>query len=272
VLKFLEYNVMANDNPLAVEPVQPTPLSHARHWSTTPVRSVLRKAANVLRKFGIAPRNRPPQANRFFNTQPISDNFGFNRGKPIDRYFIEQFLQSKASFIQGHVLEVKDDGYTRRFGGERVTSTTIIDIDRSNPRATLICDLSEPDTLPKEQFDCIVVTQTLQYVLNLRNAFASLANSLKPGGYMLATFPGITRVDPRELDTWLWSFTEPVVRRLGAEVLPDPEVAVFGNLPTATAFLHGYAVDDLEPVLLEARSRDYPIVITLFARKPLRNP
>lgn len=263
---------MAKDNPLMVEPDQSAPLSRERNWSGAPVRSLMRKVANVLRRFRIGPRNHAPEPNRFFSRQPISQNFGFNRGKPMDRYFIEQFLQSKANFIQGHVLEVKDDGYTRRFGGERVLSATVIDIDRNNPRATLICDLSEPDALPREQFDCIVVTQTLQYVLNLRNAFASLAGSLKPGGYMLATFPGITRVDPRELDTWLWSFTEPVIRRLAADVLPDPEVAVFGNLPTATAFLHGYAVEDLDPGLLEARSRDYPIIITVFARKPLRNP
>lgn len=263
---------MAKDEKFLMRSDHTAPMARDRPWGGRPLKSLLRKVAGGLRMFRIPLRNRPPEPNRFFNRRPISQNFGFDRGKPIDRYFIEQFLDSKAHFIQGRVLEVKDDGYTRRFGGERVATATIIDIDRNNPRATLICDLNNPDALPREQFDCVVVTQTLQYVLNLRDAFASLAGSLKPGGYMLATFPGITRVDPRELDTWLWSFTEPVVRRLASEVLPDPEVAVFGNLPTATGFLHGYAVEDLDAELLNGRSRDYPIVVTLFARKPLQNP
>jgi hypothetical protein len=262
---------MAKESPLGIEP-EPAPIARERVWAGAPIKGLRRKLANLLRAFRIAPRNHPPEPNRFFNRQPISQNFGFDRGRPLDRCFIEQFLQSRANFIHGHVLEVKDATYTRMFGGDRVEATTVIDIDRNNKQATLICDLSKPNSLPREQFDCIVVTQTLQYVLNLRNAFTSLADSLKPGGYMLATFPGITRVDPRELDTWLWSFTEPVIRQLAAEVIPDPEVAVFGNLPTATAFLHGYAVEDLNPDLLKARCRDYPIVITLFARKPLANP
>lgn len=257
---------MAKDSPLEIEHDHPAPLARD---PLAPVEGRLRRLASLLRRVGIAPRNHAPEDNRFFARQPISDNFGFNRGKPIDRYFIEQFLQSKSGFIHGHALEVKDDSYTRRFGGEKVETTTVIDIDPTNRKATLICDLSEPHALPLEEFDCIVVTQTLQYVLNLRTAFASLANSLKPGGYMVATFPGITKIDHRELDTWLWSFTEPVIRKLAAEVLPDPEVAVCGNLPTATAFLHGYAIEDLDPALLEEQRRDYPIVITLFARKPL---
>ena len=48
----------------------------------------------------------------------LSRDFGFDRGTPIDRYYIESFLSTHASDIRGHVLEVADNTYTRRFGGD----------------------------------------------------------------------------------------------------------------------------------------------------------
>jgi hypothetical protein len=48
---------------------------------------------------------------------PLSQEFGFDRGLPIDRYYIENFLAHHAEDIRGHVLEVRDATYTQRFGG-----------------------------------------------------------------------------------------------------------------------------------------------------------
>jgi hypothetical protein len=52
---------------------------------------------------------------------PISRSFGYDRGQPIDRYYIANFLGRHSGDIRGHVLEIGDDRYTRRFGGDRVT-------------------------------------------------------------------------------------------------------------------------------------------------------
>ncbi len=43
--------------------------------------------------------------------------FGYDRGLPIDRYYIERFLANNASDIRGHVMEIADNIYMRRFGG-----------------------------------------------------------------------------------------------------------------------------------------------------------
>ena len=53
----------------------------------------------------------------FNRTTPFSTNFGYERGGPVDRYYIENFLQKHASHIQGRVLEIGDNEYTLRFGG-----------------------------------------------------------------------------------------------------------------------------------------------------------
>src|SRR5258708_1276969 len=41
----------------------------------------------------------------FVRTRPISTSFGFDRGTPIDRYYIENFLGRNAGDIRGRVLE-----------------------------------------------------------------------------------------------------------------------------------------------------------------------
>ncbi|MGB2696377.1 MAG: class I SAM-dependent methyltransferase, partial [Candidatus Zixiibacteriota bacterium] len=47
---------------------------------------------------------------------PISRQFGFDRGKPIDRYYIENFLNENKHFIRGRVLEIGDNSYTKKYG------------------------------------------------------------------------------------------------------------------------------------------------------------
>jgi hypothetical protein len=39
---------------------------------------------------------------------PLSRCFGFDRGKPVDRYYIENFLASRAGDVRGRVLEIAD--------------------------------------------------------------------------------------------------------------------------------------------------------------------
>src|SRR3989304_5790986 len=56
---------------------------------------------------------------------PISRIFGLNRGLPIDRYYIEQFLSEHASDIQGRGLEIGDNFYPQKIGGDCVTTRDV---------------------------------------------------------------------------------------------------------------------------------------------------
>jgi hypothetical protein len=69
---------------------------------------------------------------------PLSREFGFDRGAPVDRRYIEGFLTRHAGDVRGRVLEVKDAAYTRRFGGERVEVSDVLDVDANIRVATLI--------------------------------------------------------------------------------------------------------------------------------------
>jgi GT2 family glycosyltransferase len=201
---------------------------------------------------------------------PISERFGFDRGLPVDRYYIEAFLARHASEIVGRVLEVGDDDYTRRFGRGRVSRSDVLHVHEGNPRATIVGDLTDPQFLAAQGFDCIVLTQTLQLIYDVRKAIVHLHRALAPGGVVLATVPGVSQIDRGEWGkTWFWSFTPLALERLFGDVFGPEAVAVeaYGNVFAATMFLQGLAVQELDTADLDPRDRAYPVVVGVRARK-----
>jgi SAM-dependent methyltransferase len=200
---------------------------------------------------------------------PISPVFGFDRGTPIDRYYIERFLTQNAKDIRGHVLEAADNYYTFRFGGARVERSDVINLE-ANPRATIVGDLTQSEILPEDTYDCILLTQTLHYLFDMRAGVATLHRALKPGGVLLVTMSGISAVDVGEWgSTSTWSVTIPVVRQLLRERFKPESVSVeaHGNILLATASLHGIAVEELDPAALDINDPRYPIVVVARAVK-----
>ena len=171
--------------------------------------------------------------------QPIRPGFGFGHGQCIDRYYIETFLERYAADVHGYVLEVADNAYTRRFGGQRVVHSDVLHITPGHPRATITADLTCADHIQSETFDCIILTQTLQYIYEVRAALRTLQRILKPGGVVLATFPCISQIARYDMERWgeYWRFTTLSSRKLFAEVFPEDCVTVqaYGNIFTAIA-------------------------------------
>lgn len=200
---------------------------------------------------------------------PISREFGFDRGSPVDRRYIESFLRRHAADVHGRVLEVKDRAYTRRFGGERVEVSDVLDIDADNPHATVIDDLTTGEALPSNAFDCILLTQTLHLIFDVHAAARTLHRVLKPGGVLLLTVPGITQIPRAESASWYWSFSDRSAARLFRTAFPDGAVEVesHGNVLAATAFLYGLAEQELREAELDALDPDYPVTITVRAVK-----
>lgn len=61
------------------------------------------------------------------------------------------------------MLEVGDNAYTTRFGAGRVSESAVVDIDASNPSATLIADLQQVGSLARESYDCIIGRSTVRH-------------------------------------------------------------------------------------------------------------
>jgi glycosyltransferase involved in cell wall biosynthesis/SAM-dependent methyltransferase len=233
---------------------------------------LLRFAKAKLRGRAVLP---PPGWVRFGSLrrlEPLSRCFGYDRGLPVDRHYIEAFLAAHAQDIRGRTLEVGDDAYTRRFGATRVERRDVLHVDAAAPGATVIADLATADHVPSESFDCIVLTQTLQLIYELPAAVSTLHRILKPGGVVLATVPGLSQISEDEWRrSWCWSFTPHSARRLFAEVFfaKNVEVEAYGNVLAATAFLQGMAAGELLPEELAHRDPSYPLLISVRAVKPV---
>jgi SAM-dependent methyltransferase len=208
--------------------------------------------------------------------EPLSREFGYDRGLPVDRHYIEAFLARQASDVHGRVLEIGDATYTRRYGGDRVTRSDVLHVADAGPDVTIVADLADGRGIPEDSFDCVILTQTLQVIWDVGAAVRTVERILRPGGVVLATMPGISPVSRYDMDRWgyFWSFTSDSARRLFEEVFPASGVRVetHGNPLVATAFLYGLASAELRPEHLEHRDPDYQLLITVRAVKPTAAP
>lgn len=200
---------------------------------------------------------------------PVSDRWGEDRGTPIDRYYIERFLAEHRTDIRGVALEVKDDGYVRRLGSD-LERVEVLDIDAANRRATIVADLGAPDAIPGGLFDCFVLTQTLQYIVDPKTAVANAYRLLAPSGVLLVTVPSITRVTdelPGLVD--YWRFTEASCRLLFGDVFGHEHVTVVshGNVSSAAGFLAGYAAEELSAPERDAVDARFPVVVCVRAQR-----
>jgi len=191
------------------------------------------------------------------------------RGQSIDRYYIMRFLTQHAADIRGHVLEVGSSTYTARVGGNRVTHSTVLHKQEASRLAAIVADLSDAPQMASATFDCIILTQVLQRIPDMRAALRTVHRILKPGGVLLASVPSVSQIWHHPSDSWheMWRMTDAGARYLLAESFPDAEISAHGNALAAIALLHGLAVDELRRDELDFVDWEYQIVVLIRAVK-----
>jgi SAM-dependent methyltransferase len=200
--------------------------------------------------------------------RPVSRQFGYDRGLPVDRYYIERFLETHRQDVAGRTLEVGDDEYTRRYGGARTTQRDVLHVHGGNPAATIVADLADAPRIADGTFDCIVLTQTLHLIYDVGGAVATIHRILRRGGVVLATFPGISQLSGDEWSrTWSWALGSRLARQLFASHFDDGNVTVeaHGNSLAAAAFLQGLATVELTPAQLDADEAGCELLVTVRA-------
>lgn len=201
---------------------------------------------------------------------PISRYYGWERGGPIDRYYIEKFLDGHRDSIQGTVLEISENTYTKRFGGDRVTISDVLHYNDPSPPVTIVGDLTNAPHLPSDHYDCIIITQTLMMIYDVKAAVETLHRILKPGGMVLSTQPGLSQIaDGPWNDTWHWGFTRASLQRLFGDAFPDGrvEVQTHGNVLSTISFLHGLSWQELTEKELDRSDPEYQMLLSVAARK-----
>ncbi|MEZ5392001.1 MAG: methyltransferase domain-containing protein [Bryobacterales bacterium] len=203
---------------------------------------------------------------------PISPVFGHDRGKAVDRHYIEAFLEQSRDAIHGRVLELGDATYTKRYGGDRVRHSDVLHVTAGNPEATIVADLTDAPHIPDDCFDCIVFTQSLQMIFDYEAALRTLYRILKPGGVLLITSSGISKIARRlGRDDWgeYWRFTTQGMQGLLEKTFPGAaiEIQAWGNVLSATAYLHGLAAEELTREELDALDPDFEVIVSALVRK-----
>jgi glycosyltransferase involved in cell wall biosynthesis len=276
---------------LAVGPVWDTVIAELRPFSLRsrvlePARRLARATlptgfrtwlGSRLPGLAASPATKPVRFGTLRRLTPVSRRFGWDRGGlPIDRYYIERFLERYASDIAGHVLEVRDDAYTRKFGGSRVTRVDVLHPTTENEKATIVADLTSAEHVPSNTFDCVVLTQVLPFIPDVQAAVRTLQRILRPGGVVLATMPGISQIVRYDMDRWgdYWRFTSLSARRIFECAFSKGGVRVeaHGNVLAATAFLQGLSSRELRPDELDHHDADYEVLITVRAVKDAAVP
>lgn len=224
---------------------------------------------NIIKK--LIRKKSPILLNDLLRNTPVSPVFGLDRGTPIDRYYIENFLRNNAHYIKGVALEIADSYYCKRFGGERVDVFEVLHATPDNTNATIVGDLTDLSTLPENNIDCFVCTQTFNFIFDIQKAINGAHKLLKPGGILLATMAGISQISRYDMDRWgdYWRFTTASIEKLFEPVFGGGiKVSAYGNVLAATALLQGVSVEDLpDSTLLDEVDPDYQVIITIVARK-----
>lgn len=204
----------------------------------------------------------------FRRLTPISPIFAIDRGLPIERYYIEQFLGVWREDVRGVAMEFGDTFYLDKFGDDRVTKKEIFSYVEAEG-ATVVGDLTGADPLDAPPMDCIVCTQTIQMIYDIELSVRRLCDMLKPGGVLLLTTHGTSKIG-RHLDTdgWAeyWHLTQQAVQTMFERNFDGSfEIEAYGNVLAATCALHGLASEELTPEELDYKDRDFDVIIGVRA-------
>jgi SAM-dependent methyltransferase len=213
-------------------------------------------------------RGKPwPRWGNLRRLRPFSEAFGFDRGTPVDRYYLSRFLERHRGDITGEVLEIQLPDHTRRFG-QGVTAAHTLDI---NPdfHPTYRCDLAAADAVvPADRYDCFLLLNALSFFRDLEGCLRQALRVVRPGGVILASTAVLVPLVGDTPD--YWRLTAAGWREVADRVWPGCEVEVegHGNHLAVLAAMLGLAHEELRPAELDAHDPRYPVLVTLRCRKP----
>lgn len=195
------------------------------------------------------------------NVKPLSSKFGFDRGTPVDRYWIESFLSKNKKHIKGRVLEVTDNEYTKKYG-QNVTKSDVLDIDKSNKLANIHADLRNlKGNIKDNTYNCIILTQVLGLVDDYDAALKEIRRILKPGGTLLFTGHSFSRLWRVEHE--YWRYTPASTKYIFGKHFGEKNIKIYtyGNALAGQAYWVGAAQNELTKEELEYKDPNFPCLV-----------
>lgn len=195
---------------------------------------------------------------------PLSQVYGFDRGTPIDRYYVDKFLSSRRDLISGRILEIQTTDHARRYSGVATVMHTLDVNSAFHP--TYLCDLGSADVVPPGSYDCFLLPNTLCFLRDLDAALRHARRIVRSGGVILATVPVFVPLTPDVPD--FWHASADGWRVVAERVWPDCHTSVetHGNCLAAAAAMYGVAAEELTAAELDVIDPRYPVLVTIECR------
>lgn len=204
------------------------------------------------------------------DVNPASRIFAYDRGSSIARYYIEQFIKENSSYISGTVMEIGDRDYTTRYGKD-VKNSYVLHKEEGDGEYNICGDFETGNNIPEASMDCIILTQTLNFIYNTRSAVQNVIRCLKPNGVALVTVSGISQISRFDMDRWghYWQFTDQSLYQLFSDVeeVESVSVSTYGNAKSCTAFLYGAGADEIDDRDIRIRDRDYQLIVSAIVKR-----
>jgi len=210
-----------------------------------------------------------PRWGNLRRVRPFSEHFGFERGTPVDRYYLDRFLDRHRHLITGRVLEIQAPGYTMKYGRDLAATDSVDIVRRHNENLTYLCDLATSErVIPDASYDCFLLPNTLSHLRDVEGCLRNALRVVRPGGVILASTAGLVPLTSDVPDYWHASAAG--WREIADRAWPGCDVRIeqHGNCLAAVAAMLGLTLEELEPSELDVNDPRYPVLVTVYCRRP----
>lgn len=201
--------------------------------------------------------------------KPMSRRFGLEYGKAVDRFYIEKFLNDNRKYITGNVMEIAESTYTNMFG-ENVKNALSLHVNGWGKNC-IKGNLETGEGIIENSVDCLIFTQTLEHIYNIRETIKNIYRMLKKEGTALITVAGIKQISLYDYYNWgeYWRFTKQTMYQLLTDIFEVDKVEVisYGNIKTTFAMLYGVCQEQLKKEDFDYNDEQYPLIIAAKVRK-----
>ncbi len=201
--------------------------------------------------------------------RPVSKRFGQERGTAIDRFYIESFLAAQKKDIKGTVMEIAEKRYITMFP-ENISEAVVLHVNGWGEEVVK-GNLATGEGIEENRIDCMICTQTIQFIYDIHSMVKNIYKLLKTGGTVMLTASAISPISLYDYRNWgeYWRFTEQSMKKLLAEVFDESQIEVYsyGNMKAAVAFMFGVCQEEMDLADLEYYDEQFPMIVAAIARK-----